>query len=226
MAEQYEAAVMSRLRTQGPEPDHWLSSLPLDRLLISGTLLQYLKNGDNDTDGVLPNWSLSFYFQMGAILFPDETHWFFPCWSWCFIFVRKITFSLTVCVLDRFSCVCLFVTLWTVVCQAPLPVGFSRQEYWRGLPCPPPGDLPSPGIEPTSLASTCTGRQVLYHWCHHIDPFPVDLCVVILDEWLCKLYACYVCKTDSLPRVIHTDSTWRRFFDLLLMSGIYYCGFY
>ena len=50
MAEQYEAAIMSRLRTQGPEPDHWLSSLPLDRLLISVTLLQYLKNGENDTD--------------------------------------------------------------------------------------------------------------------------------------------------------------------------------
>ena len=86
------------------------------------------------------------------------------------------------CALDRLSCVCLFVTLWTVVCQAPLPMGFSRQEYWPGLPCPPPGDLPDPGIEPTSVSSTCTGRQVLYHWCHHIGPFPVDLCVVILDE--------------------------------------------
>ena len=35
--------------------------------------------------------------------------------------------------------------------QAPLSVGFSRQEYWSGLPCPPPGDLPDPGIEPMSL---------------------------------------------------------------------------
>ena len=41
----------------------------------------------------------------------------------------------------------LFVTLWTVVRQAPLSMGFSRQEYWRGLPFPPPGDLPSPGIQ-------------------------------------------------------------------------------
>ena len=44
-------------------------------------------------------------------------------------------------------------TLWTVACQAPLSMGFSRQEYWSGLPCPPPGDLPNPGIEPVSLAS-------------------------------------------------------------------------
>ena len=45
------------------------------------------------------------------------------------------------------------VTLRTVVHQAPLSMGFSRQEYWSGLPCPPPGDLPGPGIEPTSLMS-------------------------------------------------------------------------
>ena len=44
-------------------------------------------------------------------------------------------------------------TLWTVARQAPVSMGFSRQEYWRGLPCPPPGDLPDPGIEPSSLVS-------------------------------------------------------------------------
>ena len=47
-------------------------------------------------------------------------------------------------------------TLWdpvTVAHQAPLSMGFSRQEYWSGLPCPPPGDLPDPGAEPTSLTS-------------------------------------------------------------------------
>ena len=53
-------------------------------------------------------------------------------------------------------------TLWTIACQAPLPKGFSRQEYWSGLPWPPPGYLPDPGIEPTSHVS-CIGRQVLYH---------------------------------------------------------------
>ena len=42
---------------------------------------------------------------------------------------------------------------WTVVCQSPLSIGFSRQEYWNALPCPPPGDLPDPGIEPVSPVS-------------------------------------------------------------------------
>ena len=45
------------------------------------------------------------------------------------------------------------VTLWTVVCQAPVSMGFSRQEYWSGFPYPPPGDLPNPGIKLMSLAS-------------------------------------------------------------------------
>ena len=60
-----------------------------------------------------------------------------------------------------FVCVCvqslnhvqLSVALWTIAHQGPLPMGFSRQEYWSGLPCPPPGDLPNPRIEPTSLVS-------------------------------------------------------------------------
>ena len=47
----------------------------------------------------------------------------------------------------------LFATLWTVACQAPLSVELSRQEYWSGLPFPTLGDLPDPGIEPTSLVS-------------------------------------------------------------------------
>jgi len=38
-----------------------------------------------------------------------------------------------------------------IACQAPLSMGFSRQEYWSGLPCPPPGDLPDPEIKPMSL---------------------------------------------------------------------------
>ena len=56
------------------------------------------------------------------------------------------------CVLSCFSGVRLCATPWTVDCQALLSMGFSRQEYWRGLPDPPPpGDLPDPGIESTSL---------------------------------------------------------------------------
>ena len=55
--------------------------------------------------------------------------------------------------LSYFSPVQLCVTLLTVTCQAPLSMGFSRQEYWSGLPCPPPGDLPKPVIESVTLMS-------------------------------------------------------------------------
>ena len=59
------------------------------------------------------------------------------------------------CMLSRFSHIGLFETQWTVACQAPLSMVFSRQKYWNGLPYPPPGDLPNPGIKsafPVSLA--------------------------------------------------------------------------
>ena len=51
------------------------------------------------------------------------------------------------------SSVQLFVTPWTIAHQAPLSLGFSRQEYWSGLPFPPPGDLPDPGMELMSPVS-------------------------------------------------------------------------
>ena len=53
----------------------------------------------------------------------------------------------------------LFATPWTVDHQAPLSMGFSRQEYWRGLPFPSPGDLPNPGIEPRSSALQADTHQ-------------------------------------------------------------------
>ena len=57
------------------------------------------------------------------------------------------------------SCVQLFATAWTVAHQAPLPMGFSKQEYWSGLPFSPPGDLRDPGIEPASpVCPTVAGR--------------------------------------------------------------------
>ena len=52
-------------------------------------------------------------------------------------------------------------TPWTVACQASLSMGFSRQEYWTGLPFPPPGDLFDPGIEPASLASPALAGRFL-----------------------------------------------------------------
>ena len=60
---------------------------------------------------------------------------------------------LNICMLSHFSCIRLFANLWTIACQASLSMGFSRQEYWSGLPLLSLGDLPDPGIKPTSLMS-------------------------------------------------------------------------
>ena len=61
-------------------------------------------------------------------------------------------FQMWACLPSLFSHVQLFAALWTVACQALLSTGFSRQESWSGLPCPPPGDLLNPGIKPRSPA--------------------------------------------------------------------------
>ena len=59
----------------------------------------------------------------------------------------------SLCMLRHFSRVQRFATIWTVAHQASLSMRFSMQEYWSGLPFPPPGDLPKPGIEPGSFMS-------------------------------------------------------------------------
>ena len=66
------------------------------------------------------------------------------------------------------SCVQLFSTLWTVAHQAPPPMGFSRQEYWSGLPFLSPGDLPDSGIEPGFPALKA---DFFYHLSHHRSNF-------------------------------------------------------
>ena len=70
-----------------------------------------------------------------------------------------------VCVISCFSRVHLFVTPWTVAHQAPRSMGFSRQEYWSGLPHPPPGDLFHPGIESESMSPAFAGG-FFYHQRH------------------------------------------------------------
>ena len=73
--------------------------------------------------------------------------------------------------LSLFSRVQLFVTLWSVAHQAPLSMGFSRQEHWSGLPCPPPGDLPDTGIEPAA-AIAAKSLQSCPTLCDPIDGSP------------------------------------------------------
>ena len=88
------------------------------------------------------------------------------------------------CVLSRVWC---FATLWTIACQAPLSMGFPRQEYWSGFPFPSPGDIPDPGTEPASPVS-CIGRQILYHWAPG-KPFNRMLLLLLLSHfshvWFC-----------------------------------------
>ena len=66
------------------------------------------------------------------------------------------------CELSHFSGVLFFATLWTVAHQVPLSLEFPKQEYWSGLPCPPPGNLPHPGIQSGSPAFSCISRWILY----------------------------------------------------------------
>ena len=76
--------------------------------------------------------------------------------GWCCWLKQRITNryqNYIVCILSH---IWLFSTLWTVALQAPLSMGFSRQKYWSGFPCPPPGALLHPGIEPRLLC--------LLHW--------------------------------------------------------------
>ena len=85
--------------------------------------------------------------------------------------------------LSHFSCVQLTATLRTVVFWAPLSMGFSRQEYWSGLPCPSPGDLPNPGIKPVSFTCSAlaggfftistTNKDLLYYTRNYIQCFVI-----------------------------------------------------
>ena len=97
-----------------------------------------------------------------------------PVCSWVYLFLCPLLFaslsSMQACML---SCVWLFVTPWTLAQQAPLSMGFFRQEYWGGLPFPPPGDLPHQGIE-------CTSPEL------QADSFPLAPPLAPLSSAICK----------------------------------------
>ena len=92
----------------------------------------------------------------GSGIWTRDLH-FYPQEIWCMTppisLWETVAWRTRVCALSRFSYVWLCVTLWTRAHQAPLSMGFSRQEYWSGLLCHLPGDLPEPGLELTSLTS-------------------------------------------------------------------------
>ena len=94
-------------------------------------------------------WSV---FQLGVCVRPLCSSFSRLLLFWVFLY-RSLPFYiiLRLCVLSHFSRVRFFASPWTVTCQAPLSIGFSRQVYWSVLPHPPPGGLPNPGIRPKSL---------------------------------------------------------------------------
>ena len=82
------------------------------------------------------------------------------------------------------SHVSLFVTPWTVACQAALSMKFSRQEYWNRLSCPPLGHLPKPGIKPTSLASSALAvRFFITHATWEKWKSVTQLCLTLYSPW-------------------------------------------
>ena len=112
-----------------------------------------------ESDGLEQIWAL-FKFRAGFLGHSMWHIWTIHCCQGCPVRCGLGTsiyglspVDATVCKLSRFRHVQLFVTPWTIACQAPLSMRFSRQESWSGLPCPPPGDLPDPEVEPASLMS-------------------------------------------------------------------------
>ena len=79
------------------------------------------------------------------------------------VFSKVIHIVVHASVISHFSHVWLFVTPWTVAHQTPLSMGLSRPEYWSGLPFPPPGALPNPGIEPGVMSYvSCIGTGAIF----------------------------------------------------------------
>ena len=101
-----------------------------------------------------------------SFLFKPLSYLFTFTWAHDSAFSKQII-NYYMCMCAKLLQLCqLFVTLWAIAHQTPLFLGFSRQEYWSGLPCPPSGHLPDPGIKSTSLMSPSLAGRGLYLQCH------------------------------------------------------------
>jgi len=93
----------------------------------------------------------------------------------------------TPCVLNYFSLVRLFATLWTVTCQDPMTMGFSRQEYYRGLPCPSPEESSQPRDWTCVSSVSCIAGSFLIHWVTW-EAWPL-----FYSTFLCALELIFIC---------------------------------
>ena len=124
------------------------------------------------------------------------------------------------CIISHFCYVLLFATLWTVAHQAPLSKGFSRQEYWSGLPCPPPVELPKPGIKSVSLASPALAGKFFTpsDWqalkgknsgtdFHYNFRYYIKICDVKISRWKCHFTLLWG-KFSNLDNFTHVLYGW------------------
>ena len=122
--------------------------------------------------------------------------------------IHKFVLYMNGCVLSRFSHVWLCVTLRAVTCQAPLSMGFSRQECWNELPCPLPGDLPNPGIKP----------------CLSCFPYWHAGCLPVVPLGTPILYIClYFCFANIFSYTIFLDSTHKQYYTTFVFLFLTYC---
>ena len=144
-------------RIQLPKPSAPSSPLPPTLLQIQDSMSREKSQGD-------PPYHPSFSISTNGLWCPKELG---SCSHLC------------VCV-QSLSHVQLLAAAWTVARQAPLSMGFSSQEYWSGLPFPTPGDLPNPGIKPTSLVSSALAGRFFTTSATWGAPYPPLVLTIII----------------------------------------------
>ena len=157
------------------------------------------------------------------------------------MFMDEIIWCVVWCGLVAKSCPTL-ATPWTANCQAPLSMGFSGQEYWRGLPFPSPGDLPNPGIEPWSpalhadfLPTELWGKPMMCGICFRIiqwqgegqewvelqmKDFPNELIVIEAGWWILVgslYYSTFVCSIIKRKKLI----SWKHILKAVSMYNVW-----
>ena len=138
--------------------------------------------------------NVAFYHTYDVAIrhFKHKISLYIHVWLYIHVYIYMcVCIFMCVHVLSRFSRVWLYVILWTAACQAPLSVGFSGEEYWSGMLCPPPVDHPDPGTEPVSLtflalagrfSTTNTTCETQYMYAYTCKYMHVHACMYIFIQ--------------------------------------------